>query len=310
MKKILFALIGPVLAVITVSSCHSNVTKGLIDDEKQMGGEIEEGNEDKGDKLPTVYYIIQSKAGNPLELSEIKPSEARVIINDITDINVGMEVVYGFEDGLGVLSHFSLKVEDIPYTTGASAMQIDADGLMATITIDNVIVDYRDVSIKGAIGNDNNSIRICGVTNDCPFALEIGSMTTSVNEFIPQKIDGVEVDRIPLSVMSITNATKGTVIFEVEDEYQLNDSFSIDPGNIKKIMILEENYPSEQLTVTITYPDMTKVTISGHEIVTSDCFVREGSTLKNYLSGDPSGAIVNLIYSAESFLIKESVNKI
>ena len=271
-----------------------------------MSGEIEEGNEDKGDKLPTVYYIIQSKAGNPLELSEIKPSEARVIINDITDINVGMEVVYGFEDGLGVLSHFSLKVEDIPYTTGVSAMQIDADGLMATITIDNVIVDYRDVSIKGAIGNDNNSIRICGVTNDCPFALEIGSMTTSVNEFIPQKIDGVEVDRIPLSVMSITNATKGTVIFEVEDEYQLNDSFSIDPGNIKKIMILEENYPSEQLTVTITYPDMTKVTISGHEIVTSDCFVREGSTLKNYLSGDPSGAIVNLIYSAESFLIKES----
>lgn len=306
MKKLLVAYIGLVLAVVSITSCHSNATKGIDDDGDLIGGEIQDSKEDNVEKLPTVFYIIQSRAGDQLSLSGLKPSEAKVIISYKSDENVGIEVLYDFENELGVESNFSLKIEDVPYTVSSSSMLIDVDGLLASIKNGNITEEFRDVSIEGIIGNDTGSIRLCGVINDCSFTLEISSITSSVNEFVPQKLDAVEVDRIPLSVISITNATKGTVIFEVKDEYQLNNTFSIDSGDLKKIMILEENYPSEQLTVTITYPDMTKVTISGHEIVTSDCFVRDGSTLKNYLSGDPSGAIVNLIYSAESFLIKES----
>ena len=256
--------------------------------------------------FPTLFYITHSRAGNQFELSDVKPSEARVILSDLSDTNVGIEVLYSFENDLDVVSHFSLEVEDVPYTMKSSSMLIDVDGLSAIINNNDITIEYRDVSIGGTISNDTNSFRISGFANDCPFTMEISSMTSSANEFIPQKIDAVEVDRMQLTVMSILNSTGELVSLEMTDDYLLNESFSINSNELKGIKIWEDNYPSEQLNVTITYSDKTIVTVSGHEIVTSDCFVREGVIRKNYISGDPSGAIVNVAYSAESYLIKKA----
>lgn len=259
----------------------------------------------KGSQIDSVYYIVQSEAGNsqsPLQV--LKPYNAQLTITGNGEGWVSMGIEYAFVNEKGGDAHsFSLQFNEVPYTNDDHVARFDASGLHALCTIDGKTASFSNASLNGSIGEENAQLKMEGETNGYPFVINISSLSLSSEAFLPLYTDLVEVDPLPLVEMEITNECVSAVGLSVKNELGFDSSFELAPNEARTISMHAEEYPVG-IMVQISYADGRKQVILDSELLSSQCFVRGEVRNSWYLEESPTGAIVAIDFPHECFSVK------
>lgn len=259
----------------------------------------------KGSQIDSVYYIVQSEAGNsqsPLQV--LKPYNAQLTITGNGEgwVSMGIEYVFVNEKG-GDAHSFSLQFNEVPYTNDDHVARFDASGLHALCTIDGKTASFSNASLNGSIGEENAQLKMEGETNGYPFVINISSLSLSREAFLPLYTDLVEVDPLPLVEMEITNECASTVGLSLKNELGFDTSFELAPNEARTISMYTEEFPAG-IMVQISYSDGGKQVVSATQLLSSQCFVRGEGHNSWYLAGFPTGAIEAIDFPHEHFSVK------
>lgn len=259
----------------------------------------------KGSQIDSVYYIIQSKAGNSQSsLQELKPYNAELTVTSCGEGMVSMGIEYAFVNEYGGdIHHYSLQFNEVPYAQDDQVARFDASGLSASCIVDGRTAGFSNASVKGSIGGDSSQLKMEGETNGYPFTIDIASLSLSKEAFSPEYLGVVEVDPLPLVEMEITNECVSAVGLSVKNELGFDSSFELAPNEARTISMHAEEYPVG-IMVQISYADGRKQVILDSELLSSQCFVRGEVRNSWYLEESPTGAIVAIDFPHECFSVK------
>lgn len=264
------------------------------------------GMDTKGGLSFEKYYILHSLAGGSnTDLQELKANSATLTITPTEDDFAHIAVDYSFSDQHDIETHsFSLYFENITYTSDSEEIHFTVNGVTAICKVDNLDAQYADASLIGYIGQENSQLLIEGTVHGYTFVLDINSLSQSEDDFISEYTDLSVVDLIPLVQMDITNDCSSAVAITVQNDFGLCNTFEIAPGDVHSISTRVEEYPIG-LSVEITYANGKKYTVSSHDLLSNNVFVRREVKSNWYPMRYPTGATVAFNFSQEAFSVKE-----
>ena len=297
----------PFLFIMTVAlSCaydHPN------DDQNIDLTNDQESQQDDGQRVPleagdNVFYILKSRAGIPESstflapgVEELKPYQAQISVfwkedEGVADIKVDYAFRYEFDEEVAHV--FSLNLTAIPVTCQEDlSLQFDVNSLTGTFLLDGEAAEYRDASVSGRLGEEGSNLYFEGILKNYPFFLKVLLASLSEEAFVPEYMENVISEYLPLYEIEITNETSDEVSFSIQNqvllsEYEvapgetegtawtkdwmhvLKNESTIAPGETHLVQIYMDQFPSD-LLIEITFGEDQAVVLSGDEILSSDC---------------------------------------